>query len=382
MALDMDFAKHNADVDEVWKAYHAGTPTRVPMILGIASRYTMFSADANPDGVTYEDYFENAEVMFERQLKHQYWVRHNLIADHPMGLPDEWVVSVDFQNTYEAMWYGCDLHYMQNECPDTRPILTDDNKRLLFDRGIPDPFGGWMGRGWEYYEYFTERAPQTEFMGRPVKAGSPPGVGTDGIFTCACSIRGATEVCLDMYTDTEYYHELMEYILEATLVRQKAYRERLGLPLTSTALGYADDSIQLLSPNTYREYVLPYHKRYFDVFGAEGPNSIHLCGDATRHFSMIRDELKVTSFDTGFPVDFAWLRQELGPEVTINGGPHVEIVRHGPVEVIEAESKRILESGVKDGGKFIFREGNNLAPHTPVEHVCAMYEACKKYGQY
>jgi uroporphyrinogen-III decarboxylase len=34
------------------------------------------------------------------------------------------------------------------------------------------------------------------------------------------------------------------------------------------------------------------------------------------------------------------------------------------------------------GGKFILREGNNLAPGTPIENVAAMYEACKKFGPY
>ena len=100
MPLDMDFDRHNAEVDEVWKAYHAGSPTRVPMILGISSRFTMFNADANPEGITYEDYFLDPEIMFRRQLEHQHWVRHNLIADHPMGLPSELTVSVDFQNSY------------------------------------------------------------------------------------------------------------------------------------------------------------------------------------------------------------------------------------------------------------------------------------------
>ena len=382
MPLNMDFDKHNAEVDAVWQAYHAGAPTRVPMILGLSSRFTIFNADANPEGITYETYFNDPEIMFQRQLEHQYWVRHNLIADHQMGLPSEWSVNVDFQNSYEAMWFGCELKYMDGECPDTVPMLKGDKKRVLFDQGLPDPFGGWMGRNWEYFEYFQERAKDTEFKGRPVRAGGPSGMGTDGIFTIACSLRGATEVCLDMYTDPDYFHELMEYILEATIMRVKAYRKRFDQPEESTAIGYADDSILLLSEATYKEFILPYHKRYFAEFGADGPNSIHLCGDATRHFKTIRDELKVNSFDTGFPVDFAWLREQVGPETHIYGGIHVDQLRTGSPEQIDAETKRILHSGVTEGGKFVYREGNNLAPCTPVENVQVMYEACKKYGGY
>jgi uroporphyrinogen-III decarboxylase len=35
-----------------------------------------------------------------------------------------------------------------------------------------------------------------------------------------------------------------------------------------------------------------------------------------------------------------------------------------------------------EGGKFILREGNNLAPFTPLENLWAMYETAKEYGRY
>jgi len=36
----------------------------------------------------------------------------------------------------------------------------------------------------------------------------------------------------------------------------------------------------------------------------------------------------------------------------------------------------------KEGGKFVLREGNNLAPFTPVANVAAMYAACTEFGWY
>jgi uroporphyrinogen-III decarboxylase len=90
----------------------------------------------------------------------------------------------------------------------------------------------------------------------------------------------------------------------------------------------------------------------------------------------------VQSFDTGFPVDHGWLREELGPDVRIKGGPHVEVLRTGTPAQIREETRRILQSGVMEGGKFVLREGNNLAPGTPEENVAAMYAACKEFGRY
>jgi len=381
--MAMDFAQHNAEVEEVWQRFREGKPSRVPMVLGISSRFTILNPAINTKGVTYEEYFNDPDVMFETQLRHQHWVRHHLVQDAEMGLPEAWTVSVDFQNSYEVLWWGAPLRFIEGNVPDSPPCITDEGKAAFIARGVPDPFGGWMGRNWEYFEHFKRRAESGyEFCGRPVKAGSPTGCGTDGPFTIACALRGPTGICLDMYADPAFYHDLMSLLVEGTIRRIRAYRERLGQPVESKAWGFADDSIALLSVDTYRELVLPYHKRLIAAFGPEGPNSIHLCGDATRHFKTVRDELKVTSFDTGFPVDHGALRRELGPGITIQGGPHVELLRTGTPRAVRAEAKRILQSGVMEGGKFILREGNNLAPFTPPDNVAAMYAACKDHGRY
>ncbi len=380
--MDIDFAAHNEQVREVWQAFHEGRPVRVPMTLGISSRFTVLNPEANTEGITYERYFTDPQVMFHHQLIHQHWVRHNLLYDAELGLPESWSVGVDLQNSYAQLWYGAPLRFIEGDVPDTPPFLTEDNKWSFIQAGPPDPFSGWMGRAWDYLEQFKQMAQDYEFHGRPVVATGLPGLGTDGPFTIAVALRGPTELCLDMYEDPDFYHALMDLIVTAESARIKAFRRRMGQPEHSRAWHFADDSIQLLSVPTYRDMVLPYHRRMVDEFGPDGPNGIHLCGDATHLFTTIRDELNVQSFDTGFPVDHGRLRRELGPEVTIYGGPHVEVLRSGTPAAVRAETIRILQSGIMEGGKFVLREGNNLAPGTPPANVAAMYETCRQYGRY
>ena len=117
------------------------------------------------------------------------------------------------------------------------------------------------------------------------------------------------------------------------------------------------------------------------MFATNKPRGIHLCGDATRHFTTLRDELNIQSFDTGFPVDFGRLRAELGPGVTIMGGPHVDFLRTATPAAIREEARRILQSGVLTGGRFVLREGNNLAPLTPLENTEALYHAGREFGK-
>ena len=391
--LDMDFDAHNREVKEVWDAYHAGKPIRVPVILGLNPRYYLLSPWLNPKDIRFEDYYNDPYLMIETQLEFQHYVRHNLLFDTEMGMPKEsWPgVYVDFQNTYEASWFGCPVMFRENQVPDTEPILSDDNKRMLFDKGIPDPFkDGSMARNLNYYERMREKLKGYTFMGPstglrtglPVGGVSPTGLGTDGPFTAAANLRGATEVCLDIYEDPAFVRELLDYITEATIVRIKAWRNKLGHEPRPACWGIADDSIQLLSCETYRELVLPCHRRLFEELAGPGPHSIHLCGDATRHFRMIRDELNVMAFDTGFPVDFGRLRKQLGPDVQINGGPSCQfLMQHTPEEIRE-EVGRILSTGVMEGGKFVLREGNNVAPGIPEANLNAMYYAAKEFGAY
>lgn len=381
-----DFEAHNAEVKEVWDAYRARTPIRTPLIFGINPRFTMFGHEANPNGISFQQYVSDPDRMLERQLAHLEWIRLNVPQDTEMGPPKSgWPVSVDFQNTYEAAWLGCEMRFYDNQVPDTEPVLAnDDRKNMLFDSGIPDPFsGGCMKRNWEYYDYFRDlKAKGYTYKGLPIDTVTPTGLGTDGPVTVACNMRGATEFLTDLLADPEYALRLLEFITEAAIVRLKAYRARLGQPLKTPGWGFADDSIQLISKEMYQELVYPFHKRLMDTFSEGGPNGIHLCGNATRHFPFLKEHLNIQSFDTGFPVDFAWLREALGPDVEIQGGPSVPFLQDATPEETADEVRRVLDSGIRDGGRFILREGNNLAPGIAMENLWAMYETNKEYGRY
>lgn len=299
---------------------------------------------------------------------------------------------MDFQNSYEAGWFGCPLFFRDNQVPDTLPILQEDKYRL-YEMECPDPLhGGSLGRAIEFFEYMHEVCPQREFEGLPVLPPTTiPGEGTDGPLDLAYKLRGAAQACLDMLTDPGYYHDLMTFLTDCIIRRMKAIREwRWARQPDAPDRGQfrqpqfclADDAIALLSVEQYRDFVLPYHRRLVAEFSDGGPISMHLCGDVQRFFPLLRDELRAYSFDTGFPIDFTTLRQEVGPEVEISGGPTVMLVKSGPVEAIRQEVKRICTSGIMEGGKFILMAANNLSPLTPIEHVQALYEAGKQFGRY
>ncbi len=389
----IDFDQHNDEVKRVWEAYNRRTPYRVPITVAGSIRNFFNNPEVNDTRYTFEDFFKNPQAQIDCQLAYQKWVRHNLVCDLEMGSPrNGWQVSIDFQNSYEAMWFGCPLNYFGNDVPDTSEILKADKMKLSRLRE-PDPlFGNLLARGMEFFDYMQATCPSMEKDGLPVHPPTTiPGEGTDGPFDVAYKLRGAAEVCIDMHDDPRYFHELMRFVTENTIRRMKAIREwrwkripdspdkgRFKMP----QWGFADDAIALISTSDYEKHVFPYHKRLIEEFSDGGPVSIHLCGNATRHFRFLRDNLNVQSFDTGFPVDHGKLRQELGPDVQIQGGPTVMLLREGSPAEIRNEIRRICESGVMSGGRFILKEANNLAPRTPIENVEALYEAGKEFGRY
>ncbi|MBI3923345.1 MAG: hypothetical protein HY318_18130 [Armatimonadetes bacterium] len=388
-----DFQEHNAEVAAVWKAYHEGNPYRVPVSIHGSIRNLIQNPALNATGYTFEDFFKDPEAQIQCQLAYQRWYRSNLVCDREMGPPKEgWPLAIDFQNSYDAGWFGCPLHYDGNAVPDTVEILKEDKYRL-YQMECPDPLqDGLMGRAMEFLDYMVERCRNLEFEGLPViPPRALPGEGCDGPLDAAYKLRGAAEVCMDMLDDPGYYHDLMTFITDCLIKRMKAVRqwrwERFPESpdegkLKQAGYGFADDAVVLISTEQYREFVYPYHRRLVDEFSDGGRTGVHLCGDATRHFKFLRDNLNVYSFDTGFPVDHGWLRHVLGPDVQINGGPSVMLLKDGPVKAIRNEAQRICESGVMEGGKFLMIAANNMAPETPLEHVAALYEATKEFGMY
>lgn len=379
-----DFKEHNRQTRQLWEDFHKGVHQRVPMIAGVSDRYYVLNPATNPKGVSFYDYSNDPDLMFDMQCAFSEYARFHIPGDHEMGVPEAgWTVNVDFQNYYEAAWYGCQVCYPEGEVPFAVPMLGDDNKEQLFTQGLPDPFGGFMSKAKEYYDRFRERMKTRTILGQRITELGAWFTTTDGPFTVACELRGADKLCVDIYEDPDFYHQLMDYLTESMIQRMKAWRKYMGQPEITKAFGFADDSIMLLSREMYREYVLPYHKRMAQALSTmEERGGVHLCGDATRHFKTLRDELNIYSFDTGFPVDHRALCQELGPEVVIQGGPRAQLIQMGSREEIRAESKRILDEVKPVSRTFIFRDGNDIPPYTPLENIQALYDACLEFGRY
>lgn len=365
----------------LWQSYFERRPIRVPMRLNTTQRVVIMDPKWNPDGITFEDVFRDPESHVEIALRHELWRRQVLgpRSDLPREIPEVWTINYSCQNFYEAASLGAEIIFLPGQVPDTRPYLDGSNKRELFDLPIEQPFElPFLHNGLAFWEEMERICRDHTFEDRQVKLLPWDLTSSDGPLTVACNLRGG-DIFAEIMSDREYAQELFAFIVRAGVARRNAFYQQFGdrLPRVNNL---ADDSCALISTKMYTECILPHHRAWYDSGPADPDRLIHLCGDATRHFKTIHEELGVTSFDTGYPIDFGTMREELGPEVELTGGPEVALLLEETPDAVYQRCQSILESGVKEGGRFILQEANNLPPLVPPENLDAMYSACLDFG--
>lgn len=383
MSPMMTTAVSNETKAQVWKNYRDRKPTRVPVVLGTNPRVVLQNPAWNPDGITFQQAAEDPRIHIQVSLRHQLHRRTMLhkYTDDPVGLPEVWDVGLDVYNVYEAAILGAPLDYLPGQVPDTRSWLNDDNKEEVFKIDIEHPLDNpFIKDRLAFWRELEAVCKDMKFEGRPVRLNPWALCGTDGPVTVAMNLRGSAFM-EDLVMDEDYADRLMRFIIRAAIIRRRAFESFWGDRI-GRGNGMADDSVAMLGADMYRERVLPVHRMFYDAGPAGSVRGMHLCGDSTRHFPTIHEQLGVTSFDTGFPVDFGRVRDQLGEDVEIAGGPEVALLLSGTPDQVYERAKSILQSGIKRGGRFILREGNNLPPNVPEENLAAMYQASLDFGEY
>ncbi|MEK6683912.1 MAG: uroporphyrinogen decarboxylase [Nitrospirota bacterium] len=133
-----------------------------------------------------------------------------------------------------------------------------------------------------------------------------------------------------------------------------------------------------LSPDDYREYVMPYSRLTIAGLKKEGVPVIHFGTGTSGSLESLREAGgDVIGVDWRINLDDAWKR--LGPDVAIQGNLD-PVVLFGPVKEIERRVKDILK---RAGGRpgHIFNLGHGILPETPVENVAAVIETVHTFNR-
>lgn len=163
------------------------------------------------------------------------------------------------------------------------------------------------------------------------------------------------------------FADLLDLLTAATIeyVRYQVEAGAEVIQLFDTYAGY-------LSPDAYREWLLPRHRRI--ITAAEVPTIVFARGMGGHLENLAATGADAVSIDWG--VDIAAAREAVGPGVTLQGNLD-PVTLLGDRETIVEETTRVIEAGECRG--HILNLGHGIHKGTPPENVEAFVETAKSY---
>ena len=316
------------------------------------------------DGLSIEEYCTDPSKAVRAMLN--YYDRYR---------PDIMIAFNDLAKEAEAI--GCHVKYSDYVVPSIDRHVLQDDKGLLARLEIPDPYRD--GRLPAFLE-------QCEALSA-AKVPSPLGSVNVGPWTIAMLMRNPELLCLDTIDDPEFVHDLMRFATE--------YAKRVGDAVLSTKIGlsYSDPtaSCSLVGPDTYREFIKPYHQDLVSYFKAKKVGTtIHICGTTHQiHADLVDVGFVAITIDLDQQADPALHVDQLDRLVTLGnergvvaiGNADVTIFERATREEIEAEVRRCIDT-VGRRSRFVLSTSCELPPQANPDCVQWFMDAAREYGSY
>ena len=344
--------------ERVTAAYKGGFADRVPA-------YPIAGSFAGClDGLSIEEYCTDAKKAVKAMLN--YYDRYK---------PDIMIAFNDLAKEAEAL--GCRVKYSDYVVPSIDRHVLQDDKGLLAKLEVPDPYKA--GR----LPAFLEQCQALSSAGVP----SPLGAVLVGPWTIAMLLRNPEIMCLDTIDDPEFVHELMRFTTE--------YAKRVGDAVLTTKIGlsYSDPtaSCSLVGPETYREFIKPYHQDLVNYFKTKKVGTtVHICGTTHQiHEDLVDVGFVAITIDLDQQADPALQVDQLDKLVTLGnqrgvvaiGNADVTIFERATKAQIDAEVKRCIDT-VGRRSRFVLSTSCELPPRADPDCVQWFMDAARDYGRY
>jgi len=174
-----------------------------------------------------------------------------------------------------------------------------------------------------------------------------------------------------MYSDPQTWHALMRK-LARVIADYLAAQVEAG----AQAVQLFDSWVGCLSPDDYREYVLPYSQLILKEVSTADIPAIHFgTGTAMLLALMKKAGGSVMGLDWRIPLDRGWAM--LGDDVAVQGNLD-PVALFAPRPELERRVRAILDQAAGRPG-HIFNLGHGLLPETPVDNVKAVVEMVHEF---
>ncbi len=202
-------------------------------------------------------------------------------------------------------------------------------------------------------------------------------------------LRGYEDWFSDLVGDQKLAGALFDATSEITSARAAQILKEAGDLVDVVTFGddLAFQTGPMVSPETYRRLLKPWHKRYFDTVKQHTGAFIryHTCGS----IAPLMDDLIDLGVDAINPVQVAadnmdtkMLKERFGDRVTFWGGVDTQrVLPDGTPDEVRAETKKRIED-LAPGGGYVLSAVHNILTGVPLENIIAMYQAGNEYGRY
>jgi len=207
---------------------------------------------------------------------------------------------------------------------------------------------------------------------------------THDAFEFSHYLHGMSDLLVDYLVNPEFAKRLAGMVIDyKKRVLARAIEEGADIALTGD--DYAYRAAPIMSPDMFREFVLPYLQEMVDLAKDKGvPFIKHTDGNLWPIMDMIVDT-GIDALDPLEPIagmDIGKVKELYGDRMALAGNIDcTEILTRGTEEdVVEAVKETIAKAAV--GGGHILASSNSIHPGVKPENYKAMVEAAREYGQY
>lgn len=302
-------------------------------------------AAADAAGAPYGDYATDYRIHVRGQLA--FVEKYDI--DHVSAISDPATEAADCGATV--------LYYADH------PPALDEEHSLLRDKAtlskltVPDPAAGRrMSNRLRVVESLKEQAGNEKILEGWI----------EGPVAQACDLRGINRIMLDFFDDPPFVQDLLEFVFELEMGYARAQVEA-----GADVIGVGDAAASLIGPDLYREFALPFHKRYVEELHKMGTLvRLHICGNARPVLPFLR-ELQVDLLDLDSIVPVAEARDQAGPAQVLTGNiDPVSVLRDAtPERVREAIAGCFEDAGCR---AYMVAAGCEIPRDTPSENLLAL----------
>ena len=262
------------------------------------------------------------------------------------------------------------------------------------------PIQGWDD--WQAYKHRIQFVPERlgegwlEAYGALCDAGQPVRVGCIGFYWFPRDLMGDEGLCLSYYTQPDLVHDILSTYAEMLCGVSERLLQHARVDEFSLAEDMCYRNAMMISPKTFREFMLPHYRRLIELYRAHGTRLITV--DTDGNLDQIVPLLIEAGVNAIVPCevqagnDIVEMRRRYGAQMAYIGGlnkraladnpvslvPGRENVAMSPLKAIEEELAHRLPPVLKDGG-YLCGLDHRVLPNTSLASFLYFVRRAREY---